>query len=95
MMDTAPTLGTRCALCSALHDAPLARWRCGGCELTLCAPFVIDGRQWNRKGRSVHILKGPDKVLRVCGVLTPEPDAVEDIVGPGEAEPVAAPAEAE
>jgi hypothetical protein len=79
---TDPDIAVYCVYCKTSHDDVLARWRCDGCQGTVCSQFAIDGRQWNRKGLRVHVLRGPDKVLRVCGILSPVADSVEDIIGP-------------
>jgi hypothetical protein len=80
-----------CAFCQRPHPDHLARYRCSGCEQTVCGFFAHEGRQFHRKGQLVHLvrvkahLENPP-VTKVCGVLA----RVEDYEAPP-AEPAAAP----
>lgn len=94
---------TLCALRHHPHPEHLARYRCSGCEPPkgaipavpgatplgplYCLDQAYDGRQWNRRGELVHLIRIPacgdsPAYTRVCGTLQRVEDALEDVIEP-------------
>lgn len=79
----------KCMLCGEPHPDHMKRYQCENddCGMVVCRKFACDGRQWNRKGKLVHILREFDKArmrftgkLTLCGELKPIADAQEDVM---------------
>ena len=48
---------------------PDARFKCEKCKQELCFLFVNSGKLFNRRNKLVHLIRGDDKVIRMCGTV--------------------------